>query len=336
MASVAEKLKIVVVWPEWLWRTKQSPARRHYVRAVMHREDVELKVTGPGFPDWDMDRSGSQNVFKIMPDCQVVWGYKLSGTEKTPPVVDDELAKKCVIVENFNECWAGTDPDFPGRMHPGAETVAKECVKAKLTVAIVHHENDRARLQYAEKQGVKVVHIPHCADPGFFDQQRPRGTRHGVVITGVHGQHYPLRNRWLTLIRSKQFKGTIIPRTPNYAKNPDESDKSVRQYANILNSCRVKLGCSSRWKYALNHYVEAAMAGCVQVADMPDDAPPEFKGMFFEVDADAPDGVLIDAVKYASAHADRLGEQAREIAVKHFTTRRYALDFLSAVQSHLK
>lgn len=336
MDTSPQTLRIAVVWPHRLWQTKQSPARRHYVLAVSDRDDVELTITGPGFRGWDLQQSPSENVFRDVPGCQVVWGYKLSGCEDTPCLIDDRIANECVVVENFNECWAGTVEGFPGKMHPGADTVAKECIKARMTLAILHHANDIPRLKDAADAGIKIVHIPHCADKRFFMQSVPWEKRSGIILTGVSGGvHYPLRKRWADLIRRKKIDGKIISRPSNYTRSPEESDQRVLEYADHLNRCAVKLGGSSKWRYALNHYVEAAMSGCVQVADMPELAPDGYDQMIYPVSPDASDKELIEAVERAHEQAKTLGERARE-ASKNFTTARYADDFVRHVRSCLK
>lgn len=271
-----------------------------------------------------------------MPNCHVVWGYKLSGTERSDCVVDDELAARCVIVENFNECWAGSADGFDDVMHPGAGSVASECIKARMTVAIIHHENDRKFMGAATDAGIDVVHIPHCADPDFFRSDViPWQDRKGIILTGVCGDvHYPIRYRWRKLIATGAIEAKIVPRPPNYTESPEESDEYVRSYADAMSRCQVKLGCSSCWKYPLNHYVEAAMSGCAHVADMPDCAPPGFEDMIVQVSVGTPDNILKEAVEYASARSCQLGMRAADAAMQ-YTTDRYASNFVDAVRKHL-
>lgn len=322
-------LRIAALFRHEHWVRKQSPARRHYVWAVSRRPDVRLRVVGPGMPGWDARRSTWSNLQAVVPDCQVVWGYKLGG------LVDEETKKNCLIVESYNECWAG-EPGYKGGMHAGGGTAAEEMIKAKLDVAIIHHANDRGRLAMAEEAGIEIDHIPHCASVQHFNTWGGRDRRSGVVLTGVVDErHYPLRVRWESLIRSGKISGVVVPRPPHRCSDVRESEKHVYAYATALKNASVKLGCSSRWRYALNHYVEAAASGCVQVADMPDAAPPGYENMIVPVSPEASDGELLAAVDKALDESEELGRRA-QVASRVYTTSRYADDFVHMVRGRLK
>ena len=336
MADPQEKLNVLVLWPFWLWQTKQSPARRHYIRAIGKRTDVSLVLSGPGFHNWDANKTGCQNINSLMRNCHAVMGYKLAGTEKSPPIKNlEEVSKNFLTIESFNECWAGTNPDVPGEMHKGAPTVSSECIKSHLGLAILHHANDIPRLKAAEDFGTKVVHIPHGADPDFFSP-KPWDQRRGVLLTGVYGgEHYPLRGRWESLLRRHKIPGEIFPRPSNYVKGWQQAEILVKQYGEALSRCRVKLGCSSRWRYALNHFSEAGNSGCIQVSDLPLGVEPGFHDMILPVNAGDPDNVLISTVLQALENAESLGNRAYS-AASQYTVDNYAARFVSVIREILR
>lgn len=336
MADPEKTLNILSVWPERLWRTKQSPSRRFYVRALAARHDVQLIQTGPGFVDWDNDKSGLANIQRIMPDCHAVLSYKTLGGCEYGRINDPaELSQNVLTIEQFNECWAGTS-EIGGVLHPGANSVAEYCISGHVQMAVIHHENDRQRVAHAESCGTQVVHIPHCAHTMFRDAACSWNERSGIILTGsLNSTHYPLRRRWHDLIKSGRIRGEYFHRPSNYTDSPDASDDLVRRYADTLGRCRVKLGCSSLWRYPLQHYSEAAMSGCAHVADMPESVDPDFAMMLHGIDPLASDAELISAVEYAEENAERIGSLAQRVAIRNYTVDHYAARLVSEIRESL-
>lgn len=326
-----DRLRVVVLWPKWLWQRKQSPTRRHQVWAVERRDDVELKITGPGWPDWDDDASGMYNIESLLPDCQVAWGYKMNGTEKSPPVGNmAEVSANVLTVEGWNECWPGTADGFKAAMHPGGGTAAQECIEAHLGMAICHHPNDVPRMQAAADAGTRIVHIPHCAERTMF--YRPDVAKKcDVVLTGVqNATQYPLRAKWLKILPRLSKNHYSLQRCPNWVESVERAEELTGEYASALARSKIKLGCASRWKYPLAHYPEAAMAGCLVVADMPEQAPDGYGEMVAAVGSDWTlseleqyvQGLLADGALPARMRA------AQQAALRHFSMERYADDFV--------
>ena len=338
MADLRKTLNVLAVWPEWLWRTKQSPARRHYCRAIADHPEVNYHLTGPGFEDWDDRRSGLQNVLRIMPDCDAIYAYKLAGTERGEIKDPQELSRHVLTIEAFNECWPGTHPDFKTVMHAKGGTAAEECRKAGVRLVVCHHANDMPRMRSVEEYGARLVHIPHGASTMFFgNASQPWDRRKGIVLTGAqNAEHYPLRRRWLKLIESGKLPGaTVLHRSPNYMSGVGACDGSVLRYADVLGSHKVVLGCSSRWKYALARYPEVAMAGAVHVADMPDDVSDHFRNLVWEVSPESSDRELLDTVEQVVATNGLSAVHARSTAFKHFTTEHYAARLIGEIRRSL-
>lgn len=323
-----DQIKVLFLFPEWLWRTKQSPSRRNYVRAIAEKTD--WKLSGAGFSDWNESLSAMQNIEQIHPGCQAIYGYKLGGTERGSIKGIEECRKHMVVSEAYNECWAGTTTQFGGVMHPGGGTVAQEARKAGLNLLIHHHKSDYPRLKELEGY-CQLSHIRHCAPKLISDYALPWEERSGVVLTGsMNEQHYPLRCRLKRMIDSGKIKGTYYQRPPNYTKSVEASDDLVLDYARVLGSHKVKLGCASVWGYALQHYSEAAMCGCVHVADETDDA--DTNRLVWAISNDMTDMEIIQHINSAlesgvSAHNQRLAHST-------FSTQNYADEWIALVRKH--
>lgn len=331
-------LNILSVWPRYLWERKQSPSRRFYARAVADREDVNHHLTGPDFDDWDNDASGLANIRRIMPDCHAILSYKAAGGCDHGRINEiADVAQKVLVVEQFNECWPACTDEFGGVLHPGAGSVVEYARQAHLGLLVYHHANDLPRIAAAKETGCRLAHIPHCAHPMFAESDRPWDEREGIVLTGsLNNEHYPLRCRLHRLIHERKLPGVYFRRPPNYTQSVEVSDALVREYAEALGRCRVKLGCASVWKYALQHYSEAALAGCAHVADMPEGVTDPFGWMVAPIDMSMGDAELAAAVELAHDNAEQLGRMAQVSAKNVYTTAHYAERMAAAIREAIQ
>ncbi len=328
-------LNLIALFPHWLWTQKQSPSRREYVRALSARSDVNLHLTGLGFPDWDNSYTAIDNVRRIMPECQAAYCYKLAGEERGHMREFRSLSDHLVTCEAYNECHSGFGISANSPLHPGGGTVVDECRKAGTRLVVCHHRNDFPRVEAVKQYGARLVHIPHGASNQFYEASKPWSERSGIILTGsLSRDHYPLRCRWKDLIDSGRIDGRYFRRPPNYTMNVSESDRLVYEYANALGACRVKLGCSSVWRYGLQHISEAALAGCAHVCDLPDDLP-DYSKMMYAVDPNASDDVLVKAVERAMDSAQEIGELAQSVAKDNFTTAHYAERLVGVIREML-
>lgn len=322
-------LKLLVLFPRRLWNTKVSPVRRHSILAMGRRDDVTLHVSGADWPDYDLTRTPEQNRRRIMPDSQAVLLYKPEGTKEVPYVGDPQTLKVPAVLR-YNEAWW---PDGKASL---------EAISAWAKLVIIHHEVDRPQFDDAVKAtGCQVVHVPHCAEKIVFaDAARPHAKRDlDVVLTGVlSAEVYPLRDRFVKLIDSGALRPlkTLVYRHPGYRK-PDMKacDKAVRDYADVLGRSKVALVTGSRYRYPMAKYVEAAMAGCALVGDMPLKAPAGYE-WFYDLSPtqDLSDEQWAGLIRTAVANT-QAGQANKKVAVARFTQERYAEDFVEAVRSVL-
>ena len=324
---MTSKLKILCLWPKRLYESKVSPVRRHAIAAIARRDDVELLLTGPEWPGYETQLTVQQNADRLMPGAQVVFSYKAGG-HRLGPNLNGIRDVKALTVESWNECWW---PD---------DLVSKELLANGTKLAICHHANDIPRLKLAADKGVKVVHIPHCAERAVFEGDgRERDI--DVLVTGVRNKDfYPLRERWFDLVGSGRIKGNChILSHPGYRRNSvDECEAVVREYAEMLKRSKVALVCSSRFRYPLAKITEAAMAGCCVIGDMPEQAPTGYDKMLIQVWPENNDPTLIGAVEvWLNGTFDRplQASRSKKIALENYTQEHYAERFVSAVRAML-
>ena len=314
-------MRILCLYPRLIWERRVSASRRHDVEALARHPGVSLRMSGAGWPDWDDRATGLENVRRIMPDADAVYEYKMDGTRVSgvavPPILEHrEIGRRYLVVEKMQECHWGD----PGSV-PGVAPAWQQMVDRRVGLCILSHANDAPRLAGAERAGVAVRVIPHCAEATLFGAaKRPWGARDiPVLLTGVVGQeHYPLRTRWAALAgRIGMAMGLPVrvhPRPPHMAADEADARRLRGEYAELLGRAKLVLGCASKWRYALARFPEAAAAGAVHVSDMPDDAAFR-RGLgrhIMEVEAGAADCDLIRAV--VDAWDDQAGLRRRSEA----------------------
>jgi len=302
---------------------------------------VTLKMSGYGWPDWRQADTALANVQRIMPDADCVYTYKLAGNpRKGVPAANDPagIADQYLAVQKWQEAWwAGTGPNDP-------EPAWKQAVAERIGLAILSHANDVPRMTEAAKRGVTVAVIPHGAEPEVFAHaaQGWPGRKIDVLLTGSIGpNHYPLRTRWKALMDAGRLPGKCcLHAHPGYWFNGEaQAEAKVRDYAANLGKSKIILGCSSRWRYPLARFAEAAMAGAVHVSDMPERPPEGYEDFIVPVKADWPDERLIRTVADLLADEARLramGERAQATARRSFTWDIWAERFVDAVKQTLE
>jgi len=334
-------MNILVLYPRDLWGSRLSASRRHDVKALERRSDMTLKMSGFGWPDWRQADTALANVRRIMPNADCVYTYKLGGNPcKGVPAANDAagLADGTLVVQKFQECW------WPDDGSAGCPPAWKQAVAERVGLAVLSHANDMPRMLEAAKRGVTVAVIPHGAEPRMFAQaaQAWPARRIDVILTGVTvPRHYPLRARWAALMDAGRLPGKcyVYPH-PGYAFGGEAvCEARVRDYAMNLGKSKIVLGCTSRHRYELARFPEAAMAGTVHISDMPEKPPKGYEDFIVPVGADWPDERLIQTVADLLADETKLramGERAQATARRSFTWEIWADRFVDAVKKTLE
>jgi hypothetical protein len=312
------QLRIAALCSKKYWVSKMSRCRFEYFRAVAAHEDVQMTITGPGFPGWDNTKSVAHNLAEYG-DFDVAWAYNpqdMIGFE-------DLLCLKTV---SFNESWWEKD------------LAALICKHRGVGLVICHHGNDVPRFT---KFGLRTVHIPHCANPDVFYGGVPLAERKtDCLLTGVFSpQVYPLRSKYLEAIQNYGLKSEIRPH-PGYRMTSESAcDAQYQDYANALREAKISLCCTSKHKYSLAKIIESAMAGCIVVVDTPDDEifqqylAPHCWIVHPELDAKDLAENLISRIPQSKSGWEELHgqqENLRLAALARFTTDHYAMRFVQA------
>ncbi|MEX0717774.1 MAG: glycosyltransferase [Planctomycetaceae bacterium] len=257
-------LKLLVLFPRLLWDRKMSPVRRHAVAALARRTDVEVVLSGPGWPDYDAARTLRQNMARILPEADAILWYKPLGSPEVPALVapaDRDVPAVCA----YNECY------WPDRR------ALRECQASRTDLAVCHHRNDMARFEpvSGEDRAPRTVWIPHAADEMFARAVRRWEERDiACLLTGaVDPDVYPLRTRLARLIAAGRLQGAEVLPHPGYRlDSPAACEAQERRYAEMLGRTKLVLTTGSRYGYGLAKYPEAALAG----AGLAGDVPPDF------------------------------------------------------------
>jgi hypothetical protein len=310
------------------------------VKALERRPDVTLKMSGYGWPDWQQNDTALANVRRIMRDADCVYTYKIGGNpRKGVPAANDpgSIADGYLVVQKWQEMWwTGTGPNDP-------EPAWKQAVAERVGLAILSHANDVPRMMEAAKRGVQVAVIPHAAEPQVFAQaaQEWPGRKIDVLLTGSIGEnHYPLRGRWQKLMQDGRLPGACYQHPhPGYWFNGEQqAEARVRDYAQNLGKSKIVLGCTSRHRYELARFPEAAMAGAIHVSDMPEIPLKGYEDFIVPVEADWSDERLIQTVADLLADKQKLSvmsERAQATARQSFTWEKWADRFVDAVKRTL-
>jgi len=317
-------IRVLCLFPHFYWTRKMSPVRRHSIRAIARRDDVKLVLSGPGWPDYDVSQPVRDNLRRLMPDAEVVLWYKPLGTDEVPALIRPrELGVPACL--RFNEAW------WPWRR------AMKEVIASGTELVICHHANDVRRFRPFRGWRPLVRHIPHCVERSIFapaaqpQPQRPIP----VVLTGnVHKRTYPLRYRLERLIRSGQVPGEVRPH-PSYEMGTEaEAAAQVQAYADHLGRAKIAVVDSSRYRYPLSKYTEAALAGALVLGDMPELPPPGFAEFVVPIDRRASDRTIMETI---SGWLDneplriRRAERGRRIVLARYTQEHYAAAWVGAV-----
>ena len=259
-------MNLTCLFPEKIWCTKLSPARRHAIQALARtiaEAGGEVTLTGQGWPGWDNARRAVDNIDDRT--GAVLW-YKWQGSIKdgvSPIIGPREVSKRWLTIETYNEAWW---PD---------DLASRQVIDSGTRLVICHHWNDMPRFDLAKREtGCKVVHIPHAAEASIFSKAyRPWDERDiDVLLTGtINPEVYPLRSRFARLIAEGKMPGNAVhyPHPGCRVADLATADAKVAEYAAMLGRSKVALVCGSIHNYALAKYFEAAMAGCCVVGSRP-------------------------------------------------------------------
>ena len=328
-------LNLLTLFPKRYYEKKMSLVRRDVVDCMVRMKDerpdpqINAHLSGQGWDDWSDADDLLSNVEHIMPEADAVFAYKPEGNakDKVAPIkgLHERDALKRVL--SYNECWWGD------------QRALKEGIDFGATHVVIHHANDLERWDGHVEHGIKVRHIPHCADPRWFAsgdmaEVMPYDRRMAdAIVTGaLSSQFYPLRCHMASLIDRQQVPGVVISHPGYRLQSVADCRRQATRYAHLLGSAKLSLCCTSIYRYALAKLYESWMAGTPVCGDLPDD--PEYVRLFGEVHIECDQRNARDVILAALADDDELERRAilgRQIAMGNCTPAHYCRRFAEFV-----
>lgn len=311
-----------------------SRVRFHSIRAIFNRNDVKGIYTGPGWSNWDENKSCQYNIDSILNgrDCSMIICYKpldIKGFDKV-------TYKKCI---RYNEMF---DIDW----------TIKEIKESKCNYVICHHYNDFTRYNNIfstnRPPSLKgMAWIAHCADNKIFKPRKEIKKIYDIAIVGathastILGNAYPLRYRMTKVLNKipSKYVCKVIPHVGG--SHPDaHTDKYAIDFANKINSAKIIVTDSAVTKYRLGKYIEVPMCGTALAGDIYDDHINDIKNLkkfLIEINMQMSDDQIIDILTY---YIDNETKRQEKINLglnytKNYTQNHYAdkfIDFIKTLQ----
>eukprot|EP00727_Mastigamoeba_balamuthi_P009672 m51a1_g5327 hypothetical protein (456) ;mRNA; f:376054-378385 len=311
----------------------------HFYEAFRQLPSVEAYLWGPGFTGWEDDLTTAENV-------ATRWGS---------PLFFDFFFNH-TIHHNKDRKWKGL-----GEPHPPVAVWHHECVYfEKLpssdynSVFQCSHEAELVLHAYANHMAYfpshsvdrLLWHFPHAAHlPLHTNNSDPASERAvDVLLIGRIWNAYPMRLRYLQLLEQKKMPGNAVQyEHPGYWINendmlPTAVEAQAAHYVRSLETAKIILVCSTRRRYAVRKYVEAAAAGALVIGDIPGDREDEFGHYVVEVKRSDPDEVIQQTVQWWLDHPrERIARAAlgQRLVRARYTTAHAARNALYIMQSYL-
>lgn len=294
-------LKLLILFPKALYDTKMSFGRRHVIEELLRRSvagSIDAVLSGVGWPNYSPSASLAENINWLMPDCQAILWHKPLGnpSTKSDPLIQPRERASIPAICIYNEAWW---PDGKA---------ATECRESGTSLVIHHHLSDRGQFG-----SVPAVWIPHCADERLFGPRARHWVERDIpiLVTGsLNSDTYPLRCRVARLINSRAIPGFVLDHPGYRLQGITRCEQQSRAYADFLGRSKIVVCCSSKYRYGLAKYVEAAMAGAAVAGDMPPDFEKTIWPHCLKLDCSDTDEQLIEKLSSAIADDSFLGLDA--------------------------
>jgi hypothetical protein len=306
-------MKILYLCNKNTYDTKMSRVRFHSIDAISKITD--LTYSGVGWSNYDESLTVQENVNRIYgsnsPD--LIIGYKPLDLKSFASV----NVPKCV---RYNEMW---DIGWTN----------KEISDSNADIVICHHKNDMKNYQKIED---KMINISHCADSAIYKDYGLE-KKYDVLFTGAVGRHYPFRQRLRKVI--PKLKEHVVCKVLGHpGGNLNKSRGFVLEdYAKLINSSKIALTCSSRYKYRLGKYAEIPMCGSIVAADLPDEDQDFFKKFMLVISPKMNDEEIVDKILNCLKDEEGMKRKILEgIELnKEYTQEKYAERFVRLVGEKL-
>jgi len=288
-----KKMNIVFLVEKNYYLTKMSRIRFHTMRGIGEHEEVNLKMTGPGWEDYDNSLTCQENIDKLYGDAQpdMVVGFKPLSMNK----FNEIKSPTCL---RYNEAY-------------DVKWTVDEILGSQANLVIFHHYNDY--VEWSKKLNnstppykMAFSWVAHSVDTNIFKPLPSAKKEYDVVILGathvrtILGEHYPLRARMVDVLKKmpKKYKCATIPHVGGNHSDA-HTDKYAIDFNNKLNSSKILVTCSGAPKSRFAKYLEGAAAGTAVAGDLYDDHPQDveaLKEFLIHIDMSMKDEQIIDVL----------------------------------------
>lgn len=298
-----------------VYTTSMSRWYFHTFESFKQLPGVEAYLWGPGFQGWDDTLTTSQNINKR-------WG---------DPLYFDFLMNH-TFKRNDGRDWLGIGtPATPVAVWHHECTYNERLPTKDISIVlpcsheanIVFHAYAGNMAYYSAQSSVGdrlLWHLPHAVHlPLMSSQSNPLSDRKtDVLLVGRIWSVYPLRQRFQKLIEDGKMPGKAVHyQHPGYwfpdgpdSRTPEAVEKQGAEYLRQLENAKIVLMCTSKRRYAVRKYMEAAAAGALIIADIPEEREDEFRKFVVEVNLTDSDDVLIETVRWWLDHPKERIERA--------------------------
>lgn len=240
--------------------------------------------TGPGWENWNKDKTVDENLKQNNFVADVIIGYKPLEIKG----FSDSKYTKCI---RYNEMY---DTDW----------TSKEINESASDIVICHHKNDWEDWKDKKlNKPVKFINIPHCAERTIFkDYELPK--THDVLLVGAInvttklGQHYPLRQKMLDVLgdMSDNYKVGVYSH-PGYVLGDAHENRYAIEFAKAISSAKICVTCSGAPKSRFGKYVEIPACRTAIAADIPNEEEETFKKFVIEINVDDSNNTIVNKLK---------------------------------------
>jgi hypothetical protein len=308
---------------------KMSRVRFWAIEELSKYNDVKLSIIGPGFLNFDSNKSLQENILNLNINFSLVIWYKPLDKNYNFDYNANLPFKTCL---RYNEMW-------------DEEWTSKEINQTKTNIIICHHYNDYLRYNneiYKNDKTKEFYYNPHHANPEIFKPLN-LNKEYDILLSGISKEkHYPLKYRLFNLIN--KHKNTTLSKYKIYIHihpgyNNELSFLNINQinYNEIINKSKLCVACTSRYKYRLGKYVEIPMGNSVILGDLPFEDN-KFKDFVLEVNMKMSDEEILNKI-ISSLENPTLMEEKIKIGLewsKNYTTKKYTNNLLKIINNEKK
>lgn len=274
------KLNILYLIDKIQYLTKLSRVRFHAIKSLS--KIANITYWGNNWDNYDNNLTLDENIKNQLIKYDFIIVYK-------PEVIknfSDINIHKCIT---YNEMW-------------DTKYTLNEINNSKVNLIICHHLNDLIKYKTILFKNIEnyvnFEYIGHCAEKTiFYDMKLDKPI--DILICGSIGRHYPLRSRYINILKLMPEKyNCIIYKHPGYIHDDAHTDIYLKNFAKTINMSKICLTCTSKHKYRLGKMVEIPLCNSVLACDIPDQDQEIFKDIMIVIDEKMSDNEIKDKLIY--------------------------------------